>query len=91
MNRGIDYRTDFYSLGVTFYEMLTGDLPFTSNDAMELVHCHIAKMPPFLGRGAEGSGAAEERGSRGAEEEKYLPRSLVRERSLSRAKPKGGQ
>lgn len=48
MNRGIDYRTDFYSLGVTFYELLTGHLPFTSNDAMELVHCHIAKMPPLL-------------------------------------------
>ncbi|MEH2229267.1 MAG: AAA family ATPase [Nostoc sp.] len=43
MNRGIDYRTDFYSLGVTFYELLTGVLPFQSNDPMELVHSHIAK------------------------------------------------
>ncbi|MEH2213730.1 trifunctional serine/threonine-protein kinase/ATP-binding protein/sensor histidine kinase [Nostoc sp.] len=53
MNRGIDYRTDFYSLGVTFYELLTGVLPFESNDPMELVHSHIAKLPPLLGNREE--------------------------------------
>jgi len=45
INRSIDYRTDLYSLGVTCYEMLTGFVPFIATDAMELVHCHIAKNP----------------------------------------------
>ena len=45
MNRGVDYRADYYSLGVTLYQMITGQLPFTSNDPMELVHFHIAVIP----------------------------------------------
>ena len=45
MNRLIDYRTDFYSLGVTFYELLTGQVPFPTTDVLELVHCHLAKPP----------------------------------------------
>jgi PAS domain S-box-containing protein len=48
MNRGTDYRTDFYSLGISFYELLTGKLPFLSDDPMELVHAHIAKIPPSV-------------------------------------------
>ena len=45
MNRSIDSRSDLYSLGVTFYQMLTGALPFAASDPMEWVHCHVARQP----------------------------------------------
>ncbi|MCP4754388.1 MAG: AAA family ATPase [Proteobacteria bacterium] len=45
MNRPLDYRTDFYSLGVIFYQMLTGILPFRSSDPLSLVHSHFTVLP----------------------------------------------
>ena len=46
MNRSVDYRSDFYSLGATYYEMLTGSPPFTAKNRAEIIHAHIA-IPPF--------------------------------------------
>jgi predicted ATPase/transcriptional regulator of aromatic amino acid metabolism/tRNA A-37 threonylcarbamoyl transferase component Bud32 len=45
MNRDLDYRSDLYSLGVTYYEMLTGHVPFESLDALEVIHGHVARTP----------------------------------------------
>lgn len=47
MNRRVDWRADFYALGATFYELLAGQAPFEAGDAMELVHCHIARSPDW--------------------------------------------
>ncbi|EWC44471.1 hypothetical protein DRE_06739 [Drechslerella stenobrocha 248] len=45
MNRVVDYRADFYSLGITMYELCVGFLPFRAADPLELIHQHIAKPP----------------------------------------------
>jgi predicted ATPase/signal transduction histidine kinase len=48
MNRSVDYRTDFYSLGVTFFELLAGRLPYDAIDPLELVYSHIARTPAVV-------------------------------------------
>src|SRR5882757_5949026 len=53
MNRSMDTRSDLYCLGVTLYQMLTGRLPFAAADAMEWVHCHIARQPTPPDSGAK--------------------------------------
>jgi predicted ATPase/class 3 adenylate cyclase len=46
MSRDVDYRSDYYTLGVTFFELVTGRLPFSASDPLEWVHCHVGQTPP---------------------------------------------
>jgi hypothetical protein len=44
----IDARSDLYSLGVVFYEMLIGRKPYTGSTAMEVIYKHKrAELPPI--------------------------------------------
>ncbi|EKR52845.1 trifunctional serine/threonine-protein kinase/ATP-binding protein/SpoIIE family protein phosphatase [Leptospira interrogans] len=45
LSRVLDLRTDFYSLGIVFYEMATGSVPFVSKDRNEILHSHLTKKP----------------------------------------------
>ena len=54
VNRSIDNRSDLYALGVTFYEMLVGALPFSAADSMEWIYSHIARVAPPPSIRAEG-------------------------------------
>ncbi|MDI1279490.1 AAA family ATPase [Methylobacter sp.] len=46
INYRVDFSTDLYSLGIVFYELLTGQLPFFSSDPLELIHSHLAEETP---------------------------------------------
>jgi len=48
MNRSVDYRSDFYSLGILLYELFTDNLPFGKDDPLEIIHGHLSKKPAPL-------------------------------------------
>ena len=48
MNRSLDYRTDYYSLGVSFYEILSNQMPFHSEDPLEFIHSIITQEPKLV-------------------------------------------
>lgn len=47
----LDGRSDLYSVGILFYEMLVKHRPFTAATPIALVHQHIYDAPPRLGAG----------------------------------------
>jgi serine/threonine protein kinase len=50
MDRGIDFRSDLYSLGATLYHALTGEPPLDAEDPLGLIHAHLAKQPVEFSR-----------------------------------------
>ncbi len=50
LNRNIDYRSDYYALGATLYQLFSSQPPFVAHDLPELIHCHIARHPVPLDR-----------------------------------------
>lgn len=48
IRKSIDERSDIYSLGIIFYQLLTGTLPYKGDSASAIIHQHIAKIPPGI-------------------------------------------
>ncbi|WP_437302522.1 AAA family ATPase [Sorangium sp. So ce388] len=48
LNRRPDHRADYYSLGVTLFQMLTGQLPFAASDAIGWAHAHVSRRAPLV-------------------------------------------
>ncbi|HET7499723.1 MAG TPA: AAA family ATPase [Kofleriaceae bacterium] len=48
LNRAVDHRADLYALGITLYELFSGRRPFDGDDALAIVHAHLAEQPRRL-------------------------------------------
>ena len=44
----VDYRTDIYNLGVTFYELFAGATPFSGRTPEEKMRSHLNEVPPDI-------------------------------------------
>jgi serine/threonine-protein kinase len=44
--KGVDYRSDLYSLGVMAFELFVGERPFESDVMMDLIVAHLQQAPP---------------------------------------------
>ncbi|MBR33357.1 MAG: hypothetical protein CMN77_18815 [Spirochaetaceae bacterium] len=54
-NRRVDHRSDLYSLGATFYELITGQPPYPLKDSLQLIHAHLASTPAPIQKDRNGN------------------------------------
>jgi branched-chain amino acid transport system ATP-binding protein len=50
----VDFRTDMYSLGITLFEMLTGQRPFAAESSYGIIRAHLTEPVPDIARAVPG-------------------------------------